>query len=373
MKKAFFFKALLVVSIIFAGFTAKAQLDTAWYQCDYGNQYVFPPLADSNYRYEGLNSVITLDLVQLLINNNGRVEEICNYAQRYEVKDSIKIMGVATLTPYDWYIYNYIDTVKIGIWDETLSNELYSKTFISGGVNQPYLDTSGYIRFIEYLFDDTLTLYEDYHVSVFIHDTIYYSGGYGFGAYMSCLYLKDQTSCTRGGTNVEYYCTPAGCETKYPLYISYNVRDTLSDWVSAADVDNWYNDVGSYDFRCTYPYVFSGGAVFCDTMVHAPLGICPIKVLEESVQDTTSSGVLSVELLEKAVRVYPNPANEILNVACDYDIESVAVFDVLNRLVEERKVNSKTLQLSLINYAQGTYFITITTEKGKLNKKFVVQ
>ena len=104
------------------------------------------------------------------------------------------------------------------------------------------------------------------------------------------------------------------------------------------------------------------------------MGICPIKVFEDTVsQDTTSNSVLSVELLEKAVRVYPNPANEVLNVACDYDIESVAVFDVLNRLVEERKVSSKTLQLPLINYASGTYFITITTEKGRLNKKFVVQ
>ena len=114
-------------------------------------------------------------------------------------------------------------------------------------------------------------------------------------------------------------------------------------------------------------------------MFCAPAGICPVRALEDTVledtvsQDTTSNSVLSVELLEKAVRLYPNPANEVLNVACDYDIEGVAVFDVLNRLVEERKVNAKTLQLSLANYAQGTYFITITTEKGKLNKKFVVQ
>ncbi|MDD7589931.1 MAG: T9SS type A sorting domain-containing protein, partial [Candidatus Onthomorpha sp.] len=119
-----------------------------------------------------------------------------------------------------------------------------------------------------------------------------------------------------------------------------------------------------YAYVCSYPRVNN-----CDTIVLSPIGICPIRVLE----DTTSNSVLSVELLERAVRLYPNPANEVLNVACDYDIESIAVFDVLNRLVEERKVNSKTLQLPLATYAQGTYFITITTEKGKLNKKFVVQ
>ena len=124
-----------------------------------------------------------------------------------------------------------------------------------------------------------------------------------------------------------------------------------------------------YAYVCSYPRVNN-----CDTIVLSPIGICPIKVLEDTVsQDTTSNSVLSVELLERAVRLYPNPANEVLNVACDYDIESIAVFDAVNRLVEERKVNSKTLQLPLANYAQGTYFITITTPKGKLNKKIVVQ
>lgn len=104
------------------------------------------------------------------------------------------------------------------------------------------------------------------------------------------------------------------------------------------------------------------------------MGICPIKVLEDTVsQDTTSSSILSVEFLEKAVRVYPNPAKNVLNIVCDYDIESIAVFDCLNRLIEERKTNSGILQLPLANYSSGTYFITITTDKGRLNKKFVVQ
>ena len=41
--------------------------------------------------------------------------------------------------------------------------------------------------------------------------------------------------------------------------------------------------------------------------------------------------------------------------------------------IEERKVNAKTLKLPPAKYYLGTYFITITTVKGKLNKKFVVQ
>ncbi|MDY5799512.1 MAG: T9SS type A sorting domain-containing protein, partial [Candidatus Onthomorpha sp.] len=157
-------------------------------------------------------------------------------------------------------------------------------------------------------------------------------------------------------------CVPSGYAPKYRPYFM-ALGDT--EW---RDFNDIITNTNPSEIEDLYAHVFSYPNN-CDTIVLSPVGICPIKVLENS----TSSSVLSVELLERAVRLYPNPTNEVLNVACDYDIESIAVFDVLNRLVEERKVNSKTLQLPLANYAQGTYFITITTPKGKLNKKFVVQ
>ena len=377
MRRQTFFKAMLAVSIIFASFSAKAQLDTAWFQCDYSSQYIYPPLLDSNYSYDGINSIFMHGHSFMVVNNNGQGENIRRFAQRYEVKDSVKIMGVAGLILESPSLRENHDTITIGIWDETLSNELYSKTFVSGGINRPYLDTAVFYRFVEYLFDDTITLYDDYHISVFINDPCPLSWSYRT-IFAGCC-LKEHVSHLNGGTNVAYYCTPSGCGTKYPLYVSFCCRDELSGWVRAVDVTNWYNEIDSYEYIFSYPYTYDAGTVVCDTMVYAPAGIFPIRALEDTVsqdtvsQDTTSSSVLSVELLERAVRLYPNPANEVLNVACDYDIESIAVFDAVNRLVEERKVNAKTLQLSLANYAQGTYFITITTPKGKLNKKFVVQ
>ena len=388
MRRQTFFKAMLAVSIIFAGFTAKAQLDTAWFQDTHSSQYIFPPLLDSNYRYEADNLMNNLCLISVNTNtfavDNGDqgIGHIRRFAQRYEVRDSLKIMGVS-LFVVESPSLNHMDcdTVTVGIWDETLSNELYSKTFVSGGIT-PY--ANGF-RFVEYLFDDTITLYGDYHVSVSYNDPCpFYDLGLETG--FTLFFLKEYLTIGFGGTNDETYCPPAGCGTKYPLYVSFCNGERMSEWIRAIDVNNWLNEYTSYQYNATYIH---SPLANCDTIVHAPIGICPIKVLEDTVsqdtvsqdtvsqdtvsQDTTSSSVLSVELLEKAVRVYPNPANEVLNVACDYDIESITVFDAVNRLVEEWKVNAKTLQLSLANYAQGTYFITITTPKGKLNKKFVVQ
>ena len=378
MKRQTFFKAMLAVSIIFASFSAKAQLDTAWFQCDYSSQYIYPPLLDSNYRYEGdvANSYFNLSMPNshtLMVDNSDQgLGNIRRFAQRYEVIDSLKIMGVS-LFVIESPSLNHMDcdTVTVGIWDETLSNELYSKTFVSGGIT-PY--TNGFM-FIEYLFDDTITLYGDYHVSVSYNDPCPFYD-LGIETAFTWLFMKEYLTVGFGGTNDETYCPPAGCGTKYPLYVSYCNGERMSDWVRAVDINNWFAEWSSYPHHATY---IRSPLANCDTMVYAPAGIFPIRALEDTVsqdtvsQDTTSSSVLSVELLERAVRLYPNPANEVLNVACDYDIESIAVFDVLNRLVEERKVNAKTLQLSLANYAQGTYFITITTPKGKLNKKFVVQ
>ena len=378
MRRQTFFKAMLALSIIFASFSAKAQLDTAWFQCDYSSQYIYPPLLDSNYRYEGdvANSYFNLSMPNshtLMVDNSDQgLGNIRRFAQRYEVRDSLKIMGVS-LFVIESPSRNHMDcdTVTVGIWDETLSNELYSKTFVSGGIT-PY--TNGFM-FIEYLFDDTITLYGDYHVSVSYNDPCPFYD-LGLETAFTWLFMKAYLTVGFGGTNDETYCPPAGCGTKYPLYVSYCNGERMSDWVRAVDINNWFAEWSSYPHHATY---IRSPLANCDTMVYAPAGIFPIRALEDTVsqdtvsQDTTSSSVLSVELLERAVRVYPNPANEVLNVACDYDIESIAVFDVLNRLVEERKVNSKTLQLPLANYAQGTYFITITTPKGKLNKKFVVQ
>ena len=368
MKRQILSGLLALVSLFFAGFTAKAQLDTAWLAYNYTDQYIFPPIADSAYeRWDlGIYTGSSMD-VMFAIDAANDTNCITEIAQRFEVKDSVKIMGAALSK---WSTVAYYDTVTVEVWDEDLVNTLYSKTFIVGGLGEG-VQIIGLSGFVEVLFDDTITLYNDYYVSIrnslpCDNNMVAYAAFSRFTFIHMVHYASDGSSCT-----------PYACRTKYKPYVKMckvnpeTGRDVVSPWTYIEDVPGWTQ---SYDYIASY-YRPAG----CDTIVHTPMGICPIRALEDTVsqdtvsQDTTSSSVLSVELLERAVRLYPNPANEVLNVACDYDIESIAVFDAVNRLVEERKVNSKTLQLSLANYAQGTYFITITTPKGKLNKKFVVQ
>ena len=368
MKRQILSGLLALVSLFFAGFTAKAQLDTAWLAYNYTDQYIFPPIADTAYeRWDlGIYTGSSMD-VMFAIDAANDTNCITEIAQRFEVKDSVKIMGAALSK---WSTVAYYDTVTVEVWDEDLVNTLYSKTFIVGGLGEG-VQIIGLSGFVEVLFDDTITLYNDYYVSI-RNSLPCDNHRFAYAPYTEFSFIHMVHYASDGSS-----CTPYACRTKYKPYVKMckvnpeTGRDVVSPWTYIEDVPGWTQ---SYDYIASY-YRPAG----CDTIVHTPMGICPIRALEDTVsqdtvsQDTTSNSVLSVELLERAVRLYPNPANEVLNVACDYDIESIAVFDAVNRLVEERKVNSKTLQLSLANYAQGTYFITITTPKGKLNKKFVVQ
>ena len=368
MKRKILSGLLVLVSLFFAGFTAKAQLDTAWVAYNYTDQYIFPPLADSAYeRWDlGIYTGNTMNTM-LAIDANNDTNCITEIAQRFEVRDSVKIMGAALCAFSLAAFFDYCDTATVEVWDVDLINTLYSKTFIVGGIGEgvQIVNRNG---FVEVLFDDTITLYNDYYVSIrnslpCDNNMVAYAAFSRFTFIHMVHYASDGSSCT-----------PYACRTKYKPYVKMckvnpeTGRDVISPWTYIEDIPAWSAE-STYDNVASY-YRPAG----CDTIVHTPMGICPIRALEDTVsQDTTSNSVLSVELLERAVSLYPNPANQVLNVACDYDIESIAVFDAVNRLVEERKVNSKTLQLSLANYSSGTYFITITTPKGKLNKKFVVQ
>ncbi|MDD7575609.1 MAG: T9SS type A sorting domain-containing protein [Bacteroidales bacterium] len=360
MKNMIFRNVLIAVCLLIATNSAKSQIDTAWVTSEHSSQYIYPQLINSEYDPEMTfdNVVVTaIELSPMEVDNY----KLWRIAQRYDVTDSVKLCGVSFASNSIPVAFGQrADTLTVGIMDSALYSTIYSKTFIVGGredgnyIVYNYPDSAAHL-YIEVMFDDTILLNDPYYV---------------FFEYHSC---RNGVRTDIKTVNVREYsryviqsqtCVPSGYAPKYrPYFMAEGDREwrDYNDILPNASPDE-IEDL--YAYVCSYPRVNN-----CDTIVLSPIGICPIRVLEEN----TSSSVLSVELLEKAVRLYPNPANEVLNLACDYDIATVAVFDVLNRLVEERKVNAKTLQLSLANYAQGTYFITITTPKGKLNKKFVVQ
>ena len=90
---------------------------------------------------------------------------------------------------------------------------------------------------------------------------------------------------------------------------------------------------------------------------------------------TTNVGISS--WMENSVKVFPNPANDFVNVQCTmYNVQLGAdlhVFDVYGKLVQTVPMTGETTSVNVSNLADGMYFVRVTTEAGAVTKTFVVK
>ena len=57
----------------------------------------------------------------------------------------------------------------------------------------------------------------------------------------------------------------------------------------------------------------------------------------------------------------PNPVNDILNLSYSQDMNSVKVYNMVGQELMTKQVNANTAQIDLSNFANGAYFIQVTT------------
>lgn len=72
--------------------------------------------------------------------------------------------------------------------------------------------------------------------------------------------------------------------------------------------------------------------------------------------------------------VYPNPANNVLNVSntMDASIQNIELSDINGRVIKNIKVANLTeTQINISDISQGVYMLRITTDKGNIAKKVV--
>lgn len=355
---------VFLVAVLQTPFALKAQIDTAFLQNEYTSQYIFPPMLDpigypsreipNTFEYTVSNSSFAL-----MYDENGR--GVVKIAQRYEIEedvDSVSLIGTAFLIS-SWQQSGY-NTIKVGIWDTNLTTEIYAQEFIisAENLNDVFYGRVDLDPWIECIFDDTIVLYEDYYVALESYSTVHTPATH---YKIPSLILEDYCAST---DNFDAYCTPYGISTKYKPYVQFSDSRT---WIYVDDVewvDVYHN---TYEGMVTNAYISDYYEV-CDTVVYRPWGYCAIKVAE----DTTSSSLMSVRLTEENVELYPNPATDELNISCDYNILEVEVFDALNRFIYKQKSNSKNTKLNVSAYKSGTYILRIKTDKGKIDKKFIV-
>ena len=71
------------------------------------------------------------------------------------------------------------------------------------------------------------------------------------------------------------------------------------------------------------------------------------------------------------LKIYPNPANDIINVTYKSTIESVTIMDLTGRKVHQQAINTQETTLNIQPLSTGTYLMNIQTTDGVGIVKFI--
>lgn len=87
---------------------------------------------------------------------------------------------------------------------------------------------------------------------------------------------------------------------------------------------------------------------------------------------TLNIGTLAVsEVSKDAVKVYPNPVVDVLNVDAADKVKSVQVIDLSGKVVASHTLNAVKNQINLNKLTPGVYVVNIETEKGTQSVKII--
>ncbi len=83
---------------------------------------------------------------------------------------------------------------------------------------------------------------------------------------------------------------------------------------------------------------------------------------------------IGIDELETKFFITPNPAKDYVKLsAYNGQLSKVKIYNTLGMLVEEIAVNSNEIEINVLNYNKGIYFINLQTVNGAVTKKMIVE
>jgi len=83
--------------------------------------------------------------------------------------------------------------------------------------------------------------------------------------------------------------------------------------------------------------------------------------------------VSNVDIDESTFNLYPNPANDFIDIETDFKNCYFSVFDVTGKLMLRKNIYQNKTRIDLSNYANGFYFIQLQSDDRMITKKFIKQ
>ncbi|RYJ45562.1 T9SS type A sorting domain-containing protein [Flavobacterium beibuense] len=88
---------------------------------------------------------------------------------------------------------------------------------------------------------------------------------------------------------------------------------------------------------------------------------------------TEFAGILGTGefIQDTSVKVYPNPATDMITIMADANLQSISLYDIQGRLLQTQLVNNKETKLNISDRQKGIYLLKITSDKGVKVEKIV--
>lgn len=216
------------------------------------------------------------------------------------------------------------------------------------------------------------------------YDNIYSEWPYepyeGNGCAMSASYINDvgalypdnwlitpALAIPAQGAKVSWYV--AAQDGNYPAeYYEVLVSSTPDNLNSYATIFNETLETSEWEQRtANIPSSFNGQTAYVAFRHYDVTDMFWMKIDNLSVTPGTG-----VENHEVNTTIYPNPANNVLNINASCNINRVEVYNMMGQLVSTFDANDMNVQINTTHFANGVYTLKIDTENGTSTQKFTV-
>ncbi|MDD4703829.1 MAG: T9SS type A sorting domain-containing protein, partial [Bacteroidales bacterium] len=76
---------------------------------------------------------------------------------------------------------------------------------------------------------------------------------------------------------------------------------------------------------------------------------------------------------DNTIKLYPNPAENTLNIESQDIIKEIEFYDALGKKAKAITLNKKEAIIDISSFAKGNYIVNLINDKGKIKKKLVVK
>lgn len=75
--------------------------------------------------------------------------------------------------------------------------------------------------------------------------------------------------------------------------------------------------------------------------------------------------------LNQAIKIYPNPTDDVVDIKADSTIRSIQVYDVQGRILISKILSEENASVDLSSYSSGIYYLKINSDNGAKTEKLI--